>query len=209
MSSVIKETPFIPSKDAVFTAHANAEINAPASKVYGAIIDTATWRIWSTFVPAVSIESHKAKTSKTIMTEGCKMTFNVHMKPSVKTVSKETCSLVSPPPKADDPVGTVYRICWKFTNSTTAPAFLIRAERVNEIEKLDDGRCSYRSWQTFGSMGAKVLKRTLGATLQDRLEDWVRDCKKFAEEGPPDIMVETNMQDAKASMNPFTEGVHS
>ena len=63
------------------------------------------------------------------------------------------------------------------------PSFLMHAERVNEIEQLADGTCTYRTWETFAGPVARVVRWKYESVLQARFEDWVRDLKAFVEEG--------------------------
>ena len=109
------------------------------------------------------------------------MTFHVSMTPTFNTVSREVVSQVDAPPTDSDPAGTVTRICWTFANNVLVPAFMLHAERVNEIERCEDGTCKYRSWETFGGPYARLVKWSYEKPLQGKFEDWVRDLKAYVE----------------------------
>jgi len=58
---------------------------------------------------------------------------------------------------------------------------MLAAERVNEIEVAEDGTCLYRTWQSFTGPYARIVKWKFGQALDDRLDDWTRELKAYAE----------------------------
>lgn len=120
------------------------------------------------------------------------MTFKVSMTKHVSTVSKEIVSQLDPLKIAKDDSNDseqqspsqnpVTRIGWVMDNTgMMTPSFLMKAERVNEIEDLGDGTTLYRTWETFGGPAAHFVKWKYEQTLRDRFEDWVADLKKYVE----------------------------
>ncbi|PNS16444.1 hypothetical protein CAC42_178 [Sphaceloma murrayae] len=174
-------TPEIPT-GGVFSASASVTINAPASVIYEAHVDSTSWPKWNTFVPHLEIKSQPPGTDaqSTRLVQGTDMSFTVQMSPRMSTKSTEQITSVSPAPKPEDAPGTKYQIAWA---SRMAPALVMRSHRVNEITKVDEGKCEYTSWMTFAGPAAYAVKWTQESTLQARFEDWVRDLKAYCE-GP-------------------------
>lgn len=166
----------------LFTAAGEAHINAPAPTVYQCLIDTSTWSEWGTFVFSVDVDKQpSSNTSSTNIVVGTEMTFHVQMTPSFKTTNQERGVLVEGPPKQDDAPGTVYRVCWANQSNPLVPKFMLAAERVNEIEVAEDGTCLYRTWQSFTGPYARLVKWKFGQALDERLDDWTRELKAYAE----------------------------
>lgn len=74
----------------------------------------------------------------------------------------------------------VTRIRWTMDNAgILAPGFMLRTERVCEIEEVEGGgECVFRTWQSFAGLGAKLVRRKWEAVLQERSEDFVRDLRR-------------------------------
>lgn len=176
-----KPTTTIPD-GGLFSAAGEAQINAPATIVYESLIDTAKWAEWGTFVTSVDIDKQADPAARTsLLAVGTEMTFHVQMTPSFKTTNQERGVLVEGPPKPTDAPGTIYRVCWANQSSALVPKFMLAAERVNEIEVGPNGTCLYRTWQTFTGPYAKIVKWKFGQALDDRLDDWTRELKAYAE----------------------------
>lgn len=176
-----KPTTTIPD-GGLFCAAGEAHINAPALTVYQSLIDTSTWSEWGTFVTSVDIDSQPSShTGSSNLAVGTEMTFHVQMTPSFKTTNQERGVLVEGPPKPDDAPGTVYRVCWANQSSPLVPKFMLAAERVNEIEVAENGTCLYRTWQSFTGPYARLVKWKFGQALDERLDDWTRELKAYAE----------------------------
>lgn len=73
---------------------------------------------------------------------------------------------------------TGFRIHWK---AMQAPDFLLRAQRVQEVVDLGEGRSEYVTYASFGGYGASVVKWTNGSKLIDRFGDMARDLKGWSE----------------------------
>ncbi|KAK4964007.1 hypothetical protein LTR66_012525 [Elasticomyces elasticus] len=181
-SSTPRATPHIPS-GGLFSSYAACTINAPASKVFEAILDTPSWPQWNTFVPSATVTKQPhAQEGDSRLAVGTCMTFKVSMTSTVSTISKEVVSII----ENITPENRVGRICWSLDNSgMLTPSFMIRAERVNEIEDNGDGTCEYRTWETFAGPAARFVKWKYEQTLQERFEDWVRDLREFVEKDAP------------------------
>jgi hypothetical protein len=169
----IMPTPLIPD-GGVLTVSSSTVISASASTIFSAIVDTANWYKWNTFVPSVEIlkqpSNHNDNAEK--LGIGTDMRFNVCMKPGGSiTSSLEQVTVLDP---------EAGKICWKFTG---APSWLLRAERVHEITNKEDNTCEYRTWETFAGPMAYVIRSIYGNVLQDRFNDWANDLKRYTEEG--------------------------
>ncbi|KAK5134756.1 hypothetical protein LTR08_006131 [Meristemomyces frigidus] len=181
-----RPTPQIPTRAGLFSIYSNAHIAAPPALVYATLLDVQNWHLWSTFIYDVTITSHPhphIKHSDLKMVEGTNMVFNVQMSEGVKTTSKETCSHVEPLKlRRDHGDKAVTRVRWNLHNAAiSTPRFLIKAERVNEIQEAEDGGTEYRTWQTFGGWGAGVVRRKYGGVLGERFGDWTRELKVYCE----------------------------
>ncbi|KAF2220491.1 hypothetical protein BDZ85DRAFT_176636, partial [Elsinoe ampelina] len=165
---------------ALFSATASTTIEASPLTVYNAHIDPSTWPEWNSFVPSLSIRSQPPDVSPTFthLHLGTSLLFTVQMSSSFKTKSIEEISILSDPPKDDDPVGTKYVVGWK---QTMIPALVLRTERVNEITKLEGGKCEYKTWMAFAGPAAHAVRWSQEGNLQGRFEDWVVDLKGWCE----------------------------
>ncbi|KAK4541089.1 hypothetical protein LTR36_008314 [Oleoguttula mirabilis] len=179
-----RPTPQIPT-GGTFSVYAATHIHAPPAAVYDALLDIQKWKEWNTFVFDVTITAHPhAHHTGLRMMEGTNMLFHVAMTPDDRaTTSKEACSHVEPlKPKAVHGPKAVTRIRWNLHNAAVmAPGFVIKAERVNEIEEAEGGGTLYRTWETFGGLAAKTVKKKHEQNLKDRFADWCADLKKYVE----------------------------
>jgi hypothetical protein len=168
----ILPTPLLPA-GGVFTVSSSVVISAPASRVFSAIVDTANWHKWNTFVPSVEILKqplgHNDSADK--LGVGTDMRFKVYM----KSRDSATSSLVQV--TALDPEAG--KICWKFAG---APSWLLRTERVHEMIDKEDGTCEYCTWETFAGPTAYIIRLIYGNALEERFKDWGRDLKRYVEE---------------------------
>ena len=64
----------------------------------------------------------------------------------------------------------------------TTPGFMLRCERINEIEEAGDGTTIYRTWEVFSGPVAKFFRKKFEMPWRDRMQDWCRDLKKWCEE---------------------------
>ncbi len=168
----ILPTPLLPN-GGVFTVSSSVVILAPASRVFSAIVDTANWHKWNTFVPSVEIlkqpSGHNDSANK--LEVGTGMRFNVHMTPGDSATSSLLQVTV-----LDSEGG---KICWKFAG---APSWLFRTERVHEMINKEDGTCEYCTWETFAGPTAYIIRLIYGNVLKERFNDWGRDLKRYVEE---------------------------
>lgn len=112
------------------------------------------------------------------------MTLTHQLLPNTTSESKEVVRhLEALKTRARDNSSTgkyVTRIRWTMDNAgLLAPGFVLKTERVCEIEELEGGNaCVFRTWQTFAGLGAKVLRRKWEVVLRERSEDLVRDLRR-------------------------------
>ncbi|KAE8382847.1 hypothetical protein BDV26DRAFT_210346 [Aspergillus bertholletiae] len=197
-----KPTPTIAAADAVLHIESATSIAAPCQEVWDILTDTSTWPAWNTFVPRVTIRdqpgSDPESTSEGFSPKlqlGTKMTFHVHMDPS--SASEQDVGLVVTefePPSANPPKPG--RIVWvaDLTAKGAMPSFLLKAERVHEVEEYDvqgeDGQTKrvteVRNWE--GQVGYLVymVRWMFGTQLKKNFEAWVQDLKQYAEEKTTD-----------------------
>lgn len=168
----------------LFSIYAATDISAPPRAVLDALLDVQNWPKWNTFVYSVTITSHPHPHSKNQrMVEGTNMIFHCQMTPSERTSSREACSHISPfRTRQDHPSRPVTYVRWDLHNAMLMiPAFLLKAQRVNEIEDLGEGRCRYRTWQSFAGWSAGNVRKKYEGPLKERFGDWCRDLKRYVE----------------------------
>lgn len=183
-----RPTPTIP-KGGVFSIYAEIAIPTPPRYPYEAILDIHSWPEWNSFHPDVIITKHPNPHSRSLrMEQGTFMTFTNQITPDERTTSKEVCMHLEPLKTRDDGKashsmgGNVTRIRWVLDNANLlTPAFVMKSERVNEIEEMDDGTCKYRTWISFAGMGAKQLKKKYEKAFLARLPEFCQDLKERSE----------------------------
>ncbi|KAF2718992.1 hypothetical protein K431DRAFT_229579 [Polychaeton citri CBS 116435] len=175
-----RTTSTIPS-GGVFSCYSSFSTHVAPKDVHSAIIHYQTWPEWNTFVPSCIVTSPSNPTP-TKLESGSKITFRARMDDLPSTslaTSKEIVTKVDSPPTKP---GEVCRICWVFDNGGSyAPGFVMKAERVNEIEVREDGGTDYRTWETFAGPVAYAIRWKYGASLDKRFDDWRHDLKKYVE----------------------------
>ena len=76
----------------------------------------------------------------------------------------------------------VTRIRWMLDNAAiTTPGFLLKAERINEIEDVGDGTTVYRTWEVFAGPVARVTRKKFEKNWRERLQEMTADLKKWCE----------------------------
>ena len=65
--------------------------------------------------------------------------------------------------------------------TSNVPKYLLQAERVHEIEPVDEGTCVYRTWECQKGHAAKNNKKKNGDYLQKMFEVWSSGLKDFCE----------------------------
>ncbi|KAF2858591.1 hypothetical protein K470DRAFT_259675 [Piedraia hortae CBS 480.64] len=167
-----------------FSIYSETLIRAPPQAVYDAILDIQNWKGWNSFVYDVQINAHpNAHDANLRMRDGVNMTFFTQLNANEKSKSKETCTWVDGvQTRKDGKQPFVTRIRWDLHNAgAMIPSFVLRAQRTNEIEELEDSTTMYRTWETFGGLAAAVVKWKYEQDLKDRFDDWCRDLKKHVE----------------------------
>lgn len=117
------------------------------------------------------------------MEVGTNMTFTYQLTPEEKSESKEVVrhlEALKTRQIGNSATGRfVTRIRWTMDNAgLLAPGFMLKTERVIEIEELEDGTTEVRHWQSFKGMGAKMIKKKWERVLQEKFVDFVRDLRK-------------------------------
>lgn len=183
-----RKTPTIPN-GGIWSVYAETDIKAPPKYAYDAIINIHDWRDWNSFIPDVLVTKHPHAHSRTLkMEQGTFMTFTVQLTPTERTQTKTVCLHLEPLKTRSDghkshaSGGNITRIRWTSDNANLLmPGFVLKQERVNEIEETNDGNCKYRSWLTFAGMKSKNLKKKSGEAYQQRIQDFVEDLRERCE----------------------------
>ena len=63
----------------------------------------------------------------------------------------------------------------------TTPGFLLKCERINEIEEAADGTTVYRTWEVFAGPIARTMRKKLEQKWKERLQESTVDLKKWCE----------------------------
>ncbi|KFY63380.1 hypothetical protein V496_03992 [Pseudogymnoascus sp. VKM F-4515 (FW-2607)] len=183
-------TPVLPDASTLsFTIYARIPIAAPPTIVLRALLDTASWASWNTFIPAAEIHSRGTPVpslagSADLLGIGAKFTMCVNMSGKSEAErgpveklrkSNELLSLVEElvPEREEGRKG--WRMAWNADGH-----FMLRGDRVQEIVETDEG-CEYVTWESFGGMMAPVIRLAVGAALVDRFADQGRDLKAWCE----------------------------
>jgi hypothetical protein len=64
----------------------------------------------------------------------------------------------------------------------TTPGFLLKCERINEIEEAEDGTTVYRTWEVFSGPIARTMRKKFEKNWKDRLQESTVDLKKWCEQ---------------------------
>lgn len=176
----------------LFSAYSSAKINAPPQVVYDAILNVGDWSKWNTFVYDVKITKNsnphgRADLSHKRITGGTCMIFyrNLTYEPPKKLEARQVVTLVEKLKLSTDGHSSpcITRIRWSLDNAAlTTPGFMMKAERINEIEEAHDGTTIYRTWEVFSGALARSIRKKFEEPWRDRLQDMTRDLKKYCEE---------------------------
>ncbi|KFY34732.1 hypothetical protein V494_06518 [Pseudogymnoascus sp. VKM F-4513 (FW-928)] len=183
-------TPDLPDASAIsFTIFARVPIAAPPTTALRALLDTASWPRWNTFIPAAEVHSRGTPVpslpgSADYLGIGAKFTMCVNMdgKPEaergpVEKLRKSNLILYLVeelvPEREEGRKG--WRIAWKGDGG-----FMLKPDRVQELVETDDG-CEYVGYESFGGLLAPVVRLAVGAALVDRIADQGRDLKAWCE----------------------------
>ncbi|EMF11874.1 uncharacterized protein SEPMUDRAFT_149730 [Sphaerulina musiva SO2202] len=205
-----RATPTIPD-GGKFSVYAEIAINTPPQYPYEALLDLHSWREWNTFNPDVLITKHPQAHRRNLRLEqGTFMTFTVQMNEQETLKSKQVCMHLDPLKHKHDgrpshaAGGNVTRIRWVSDNANyLVPGFVIKDERVNEIEEKGDDACVYRTWITFSGFAAKNWKKKHEKDFQQKIVDFCEDMKRRCEamhKENPNLEVEDGRERARKSM---------
>jgi len=111
------------------------------------------------------------------------MTFTYQLTPAEKSESKEVVrhlEALKTRELANSATGKyVTRIRLTSDNAgLLAPGFMLKTERVLEIEELENGMTEVRHWQSFAGLGANLVKRKWERVLQEKFLDMASELKK-------------------------------
>jgi hypothetical protein len=171
-----------------FSVLGHCIINAPPAAVYDALLDLPNYRNWNTFVTTATLQHPGPDTdesSPTHMHTGARFEFKVKMKETSDsmTSSKEICTIAEPlrTPTADDPTPTT-TARWGFDSSVfPGLKYLLKAEHVNELRDLGDGRTEYVHWESFGGVLANLIWWLNGEDLGRAFRNWSDELKVYVE----------------------------
>jgi len=189
-------TPSISRKDAVLSTSASTRVNAPAAKAFEAIVLVSEYPKWNlAFAPEAKIVSqpseHAGDEQRLHKGTVAKFFFNIG---DGKPASGAECTIVdiSTPEAQSEYVakdvlgkdatyhsdlGTVYRLVW------TQSGGGLNSERFHEIVVLGENECEVRTWACYKGMVARGIKWSgSGSKLEDKMNEYVKDVKKYAEE---------------------------
>jgi hypothetical protein len=175
----------------LFSLYATANINARPQVVYDAILNVGDWKKWNTFVYDVKITKnpnpHESQgTAHKRMTGGTCMIFyrNISHDPAETLEGRQVVTLVEKLKvgSAGHSKPCVTRIRWMLDNAAiTTPGFLLKCERINEIEEAADGTTVYRTWEVFAGPIARTMRKKLEQKWKERLQESTLDLKKWCE----------------------------
>ncbi|KAK3117206.1 hypothetical protein LTR53_001633 [Teratosphaeriaceae sp. CCFEE 6253] len=166
----------------LFSIYAETAIAAPPRAVHDALLDINAWPAWNSFVPEVHITSHPhSHLANLRMVEGTNMIFHLQITPTERITTRQACSHIGElRTLRDHAAPAVTRIRWDLHNATSmVPGFMLKAQRVNEIEDLGDGR----TWETFAGWRASHYRKAYEGALRERFAEWCRDLKGYVEGG--------------------------
>jgi len=117
------------------------------------------------------------------MTEGTFMIFHLNLIETDKLSLRGACAHIGQLRTLENHAApALTHIRWDLHNATTMmPGFVLKAQRVNEIEDLGNGRSMYPTWETFAGWKASGLKKKYEQILKDKFQDWCKDLKKYVE----------------------------
>jgi hypothetical protein len=123
-------------------ASQKVEINAPVEHVWNILVDLEKYGEWNPFVPRM----------ESTLIVGDPIIIHVQMNTRRKFVEKELVTQFQPH----------RRLAWR----GTYPQFLSNSERIQELEPLATGNCSYYSYETFRGLVSPLLMLAFKADIQ-------------------------------------------
>ncbi|TKA67866.1 hypothetical protein B0A55_08405 [Friedmanniomyces simplex] len=179
----------VPRKDAILPVYASIRIQAPAHRVFDALLRVADYERWNTFCPKVTIQTQPQKQdgqeepqSSATLQLGTAFTFYVVMnaaKPDSTTETGLRATLDTDGSYTAD-LQQVYRVAWKSEGGFVARG--LRSERFHEIIVLGAEECEVRTWEVMGGVLAHTVKWMYKQTLMEKFRLWCSDLKKYCEQ---------------------------
>lgn len=171
----------------VLTTGSTIRIKAPASKVFDAILDTASWSKWNSWTTPLTFAQ-----GQSIRTPGSRGTLHTRMEAQnrdydipveILEVSDPTDPTSSSAAAASISQGS-FAIAWK---SLLMPSWFATAERVQIVPPVAPDQtqggseevCELRQWESLSGWGVYLLKWVLGVEKQ-LLEANVRYAEELA-----------------------------
>ncbi|KAK0279014.1 hypothetical protein LTR35_008749 [Friedmanniomyces endolithicus] len=172
----------VPRKDAILPVFASTRIQAPAHRVFDALLRG---------------EGEPQSPLAAMLRLGTSFTFYVVMnaaKPASTTETGLRVSDFSTPdhPSAYIPQATldsdgsytadlrrVYRVAWKTEGGFVARG--LRSERFHEVIAVGEDECEVRTWEVMGGVLALTVKWMYKQTLMEKFRLWCSDLKKYCE----------------------------
>ncbi|KAK4556225.1 hypothetical protein LTR86_006922 [Recurvomyces mirabilis] len=189
----------VPRERTILSVSALIHINAPAQRVFNALLDTPKYGRWNTFIPGVTITSQPdhVKDDSTLLQLGTLFNFHVVMnssKPDSQTPTSLKVSSISTPERLSDYVpedmiegdacfypdqSKVYRVTWIDHGSLQSRA--LQVERFHEVIVLGENECEVSTWECQDGILAYVVKWLYGEVLEEKFQDWVKGLKQYCE----------------------------
>ncbi|KAK5747230.1 hypothetical protein LTR17_000365 [Elasticomyces elasticus] len=180
----------------VFSIYAGIAIDAPVQAILDVLLDIQNWGSWNSYVPGelkgehalqedceVEITSHPHSHKKGLkMMEGTNMVFHFNLTETEKMTKRIACTHIGKVRTLAGGHPALTHIRWDMHNAgSMTPGFLMKAQRMHEIEDLGHGKAIYRTWETFSGWRASHWKNQYEQILKDRFQDWCRDLKNYVE----------------------------
>lgn len=192
-------TPTVSHKDGVSVTAYSIRINAPARKVFNAVLNVGEYKEWNTWIPEVDIKSQPEGVNQGIgrLHKGTLFVFHVIMdakKPGAKTATELRVSDVSTPEEQSDYVpaellteehgftsdlSKVYRVAWKSEGGFVSMG--LRTERFHEVIEISENECEVRTWEIMGGPIAYTVKWMFSKTLAEKFKLWCTELKQRSE----------------------------
>lgn len=137
-----------------------ADIDAPPERVWAILVDLARYGEWNPFTPRIDAS----------LVPGEPVVLHVAMKPGKPLlVQREVCT-------ANDP--GQHELGW---GTTLGPAFVLRANRIQRLTALPDGRTRYWTGDSFEGLLVPLVMGLYRADIQRGFDGVSRALKERAE----------------------------
>jgi hypothetical protein len=133
------------------------EINAPIEHVWKILVDLEKYGDWNPFVPRM----------ESTLIVGEPIIIYVQMNARSKFVEKELVTQVE----------LHRRLAWR----GTYPKILLNDERIQDLEPLENGNCSYYSYETFRGLASPLLMLAFKSDIQKGFDGVALALKRRAE----------------------------